>query len=78
MVRNARLFSLSICSQLYHLQPHSIDLSCKLFIHEQNIGFERDTTFFPLSKRLTKNGLTLRLEHNAKRYQMYFSNTREM
>ena len=72
ILKNAQLFSLSICSQLCN--------SKKLFLYEGNIDFERDVILVPLSKKHVnqrRDYLCLYLERNTRRQQKYFSNIRE-
>ena len=62
--KNAHLFRLSICSQLYHLaKPQSVDLSCKSnksFLYERNIGLKWDMIqFFWVKTFQQKKGFTL-------------------
>ena len=64
MLKNVQLFSLSICSQLYHhIELHSLNLSCKsdkLFLYERNIGFQWDMIQFSSAKTFKqKKGFTL-------------------
>ena len=71
-LKNAQLFSLSICSQLCN--------SNKLFLYEGNIDFERDVILVPLSKKHVnkrRTYLCLYLERNSRRQQKYFSNIGE-
>ena len=62
--KNAQLFRLSICNQLYHhVEPQSVDLSCKsnkLFLYERNIGLKWDMIQFSWVKTFNqKKGSTL-------------------